>query len=233
MVAWLNTFADDASMNALMTYWLSRTPGMETEGPFTIGQLRRMHAAGTITADAQICRHGDDEWIEASYMIEATDEISAGAVMAPAQVVYVTPRKSRAGTYGCLTAVGCVVILLVALRLLDNGGSGMNDSINQASDLQLDVKRWVRTELADKDAELMGMSEPVLVKGQYYRIVRLRGKNAFAGPVVNDFVSSSSNAGSIAWMQSLKEFRRTAKYGSLGADGAAQVAGLLKIGLDP
>lgn len=50
-------------MNALNTYWLSRGPGSATEGPYTLTQLRKMHEAGSVTADAIVCRQGEREWM--------------------------------------------------------------------------------------------------------------------------------------------------------------------------
>jgi hypothetical protein len=54
--------AQDARMNALKTYWLCRTAGAATEGPFTFGELKRQMASGTITAGALVCRQGEEEW---------------------------------------------------------------------------------------------------------------------------------------------------------------------------
>ena len=48
--------------NLLTTYWLARVPGAETEGPFTLGQIRKMYDGGAITADGQLCRNGEEEW---------------------------------------------------------------------------------------------------------------------------------------------------------------------------
>lgn len=43
-------------------YWLSRGPGMQAEGPFFFGQLWTMFEAGQLTAEAQVCRHGEEDW---------------------------------------------------------------------------------------------------------------------------------------------------------------------------
>jgi len=213
-----------------MTYWLCRAQGSATEGPFTLAQLRAMYAAGTITAEALICEQGAQEWSEASLLLDIDQP--AGR-QAPPRVVYVKEKKDKNANCGCWTALGCVIVFVVALNYFGDGVVIEKSDADKASDLISDVKRWVRTELADKDAEVMGMSEPALVKGQYYRLVRLRGKNAFGGPVLNDFVSSSSEAESISWMESLKEFRKTAKYDKdLGEDGAKSVATALGFTLD-
>ena len=74
MVAWFNTFADDASMNALKTYWLSRTMGASPEGPFTFGQLKAMYKTGAITAESQVCVNGEDDWTEARWMLEEVEQ---------------------------------------------------------------------------------------------------------------------------------------------------------------
>lgn len=230
MVASLTNAGRLARMNSLTTYWLCRAPGSATEGPFTLGQLKSMYATGAIHAQALICEHGGEEWSEARWMLEAEEKPIQNSVP---RVIYVKEKKDKKGSCGCLAALACVIVFAVALNYFGDGVVTEQSAASKAIDLQFDVKRWVRTELADKDAELMGMSEPVLVKGQYYRAVRLRGKNAFGGPVVNDFISSSSTAERITWMESLKKFKETAKYDEdLGEDGAKSVAAALGFSLE-
>jgi hypothetical protein len=215
-------------MKPLTTYWLCRTTGAATEGPFTFGQIKAMYQTGAINAEALICPNGEEEWTEARWILEEAEEIVSRPIAPAPQVVYVHERKDKRGTCGCMTAVACMVVLLIGLRIMSEGGVSNTSSTDHVIDLNLDVKRWVRSELADKDAEVMLISAPVEVNGEFYRIVRLRGKNAFGGPVVNDFVSSSKEKGSISWMESLKEFKETAKYDkTLGADGAAKVGAAL------
>lgn len=221
-----------ACMKPVTTYWLCRTTGAATEGPFTFGQIKAMYQTGAINAEALICPNGEEEWMEARWMLEAADEARQTPAPAPQpQVVYVREKKDKKGTCGCMTAVACLIGLLVVLRIA--GGGSNASSTDYVYDLQADVRRWVRTELADKNAELMGMSEPAAVNGKFYRIVRLRGKNAFGGPVINDFVSISDKAESISWMVSLQQFKKTAKYNhELGPDGVAKIEAALKFKVD-
>jgi hypothetical protein len=50
-------------MSTLTTYWLSRKPGQDAEGPFTLAQLRRMFDSGVLTVESQVCRQGEEDWV--------------------------------------------------------------------------------------------------------------------------------------------------------------------------
>lgn len=100
-----------------------------------------------------------------------------------------------------------------------------DDPASAALDRTLEVRLWMRQNLADANAEMMGMSEPVQVGAEFFRVVRLRGKNGFGGPVINDYISRSNSAESVGWMESLREWRKLARYDkTLGVDGAEKVA---------
>lgn len=58
--------------------------------------------------------------------------------------------------------------------------------------LHASAKSWARENLADGKAEVMGFGAMHEHRGQTYAVVRIRGKNAFGGPVVNDFVAHIS-----------------------------------------
>ena len=53
-------------------YWLSRDGG-SSEGPFAESQLLNMWNAGGITAAAQVCLEGTDDWIPASMIVDEKD----------------------------------------------------------------------------------------------------------------------------------------------------------------
>jgi hypothetical protein len=43
----------------------------EQRGPLTLGQLRAMWRAGSITAEAQICQAGDEDWRAAADVLDS------------------------------------------------------------------------------------------------------------------------------------------------------------------
>lgn len=90
MVASLTKLGKISRMNALTTYWLCRAPGSATEGPFTLGQLRKMHDAGSVTAEAQVCRQGEQEWMSLDGELAAL-EIERGPVLS--KPVAAAPRQ--------------------------------------------------------------------------------------------------------------------------------------------
>lgn len=58
-------------MSELTTYWLSRKPGQDPEGPFTLAQLCRMFDSGAVTVEAQVCRRGESAWISLEEELES------------------------------------------------------------------------------------------------------------------------------------------------------------------
>jgi hypothetical protein len=79
-------------MSSLNTYWLCRAPGASTEGPFSISQLRKMHEAGTVTADSVVCREGEQAWLMLDSELEALEV--QGAPM-PGKPVAQPPRQPQ------------------------------------------------------------------------------------------------------------------------------------------
>lgn len=105
-----------SSMSSLTTYWLCRTPGAATEGPFTIGQLRKMHEAGSVTAEAVVCRQGEQEWMGLDDELCAI-EIERGPVLnKPQGSAHRLTRRVKTGGSGCgaliLFVVGLVICIL-------------------------------------------------------------------------------------------------------------------------
>jgi hypothetical protein len=64
-------------MNLPTTYWLCRTPDDDPDGPFSLGQLQKMHEAGSVTAAALVCRQGEEVWYGLDDELAAT-ELEAG-----------------------------------------------------------------------------------------------------------------------------------------------------------
>lgn len=55
-------------------------------------------------------------------------------------------------------------------------------------DRELAARKWVRENLADRDAEVTGITAEGSLRGERYFAAQVRGKNAFGGPVANVFV---------------------------------------------
>jgi hypothetical protein len=76
---------------------------------------------------------------------------------------------------------------------------------------QRDAQSWVRANLADNGAEVVSITTAVEVGGRFYRLAQVRGKNAFGGPIVAEFVSEGPSEDSVTWMTSGKDFINKAK----------------------
>jgi len=100
-------------MNPLTTYWLCRTPGATPEGPFTLGQIRKMYDGGAITAEGQICRNGEEEWTGIDDELAAV-EIGSEPVMTAPQRQRVRGKKKRKSKAGC----GPAILFLLGLFFL-------------------------------------------------------------------------------------------------------------------
>jgi hypothetical protein len=55
------------------------------------------------------------------------------------------------------------------------------------SDLELEARSWVRSHLADPDAEVTRVTEPYSLGGHQYFAASVREKNVFDGPISNVF----------------------------------------------
>lgn len=93
-------------MNALTTYWLCRAPGSETEGPFALEQIQCMYQSGAITAQAMLCREGDEVWVS------ALDELQSS--FTPPQPIVRRAKKKRKSKAGC----GPACLFLIGLLFL-------------------------------------------------------------------------------------------------------------------
>lgn len=83
------------------TYWLSRTPGTQPEGPYFFDQLERMFASGHVTAQAQICPQGGKEW-----------RLLAAAIRNPSsKPVDTTARNCEVSLYVLIFLAGVVSIV--------------------------------------------------------------------------------------------------------------------------
>jgi hypothetical protein len=95
-------------MNALKTYWLSRTMGATPEGPFTFGQLKAMYKTGAINAEAQVCVNGEEDWTEARWMLEEVEqEQGQSSMMAPPKTTHTGKAVRKRMNYG-----GCGLLIL-------------------------------------------------------------------------------------------------------------------------
>lgn len=104
-----------AMMNALTTYWLCRAPGADAEGPFTLGQIRKMYDSGAITAEGLVCRDGEDQWT-------GIDDEIAAVEMERGPVARAAPQKTHSGkavrkrlSYG-----GCGLLVVALITGLFN-----------------------------------------------------------------------------------------------------------------
>jgi len=98
---------------SLTTYWLSRAPGQDPEGPFTLGQLQRMHAAGSVTAESQVCRQGEEEWRGLDEELAICDMDRLVAPPAPAAMPAQAGKRKRKSKAGCGPAILFVLGLLL------------------------------------------------------------------------------------------------------------------------
>lgn len=105
-------------MNSTTTYWLCRTPEADPEGPFSLGQLGKMHEAGSVTAASLVCRQGEDVWYGLDDELAACD-LEAGrepAFIPPTLQMAPVRKKRRSKGSGC-GAVFCFLLGLVMLLL--------------------------------------------------------------------------------------------------------------------
>jgi hypothetical protein len=118
--------------------------------------------------------------------------------------------------WGCMKScfsffAGLFVVLLLGGLIVGWVVHFQGTPEGQAVELQIEAKRWMRGHLSDGEAELMGFGEPEVLWGDTYRIARVRGRNAFGGPVVNDFVLQTSGQ-QVVYGWSLKDFIEVKKY---------------------
>ncbi len=169
------------------TYWLSDSRGVT--GPYALSQIRPMWERGGIVASAMVAENnGKERWESIGAFIRRKE---GGGVS-------VWEGLKKLAVLG-LAAIG---VLLAAGFALKKAG----DSLTPGDRTESSAKRWARSNLADRDAEVVGMGEPHKHQGEIHRVIRIRGKNAFGGPVINDFIAHVSERGDIIFMWRPKEF---------------------------
>jgi hypothetical protein len=128
-------------MSMLTTYWLSRTPGQDPEGPFTPAQLRRMSAAGSVTVESQVCRRGESEWISLEDELalhEAEQLAAAGPAVGQAAPPMPDPpprRRSRLGVLLILAGVLLVITAVFSHWAVRKHGSPSLDATGKAQEI--------------------------------------------------------------------------------------------------
>lgn len=97
--------------------------------------------------------------------------------------------NQRGGCIGEFLKLGfvAVVIIIVGIAVLAMiGRSSIKE--NEGVDLLITAKRWARHNLADRDAEVTGVTSAHTLGGKQYCAMSVRGKNVFGGPVANVFI---------------------------------------------
>lgn len=91
-------------MNASTTYWLCRAQGSPTEGPFTLGQITSMYAAGSVTARALLSEVGSNAWLDIVELLEGGGKVA-----------WMHSRRIRTGGSNflqvCLFAIGLLLLI--------------------------------------------------------------------------------------------------------------------------
>jgi hypothetical protein len=75
-----------------MSYYIAQND--ETKGPYTIGQLRSMWNAGTITGETLFCQEGYDQWLP---LRQLQTELEPPPVASAPPPVYVQPPMQPVG----------------------------------------------------------------------------------------------------------------------------------------
>lgn len=99
----------------------------EAVGPFTVGQLRVMFAAGRVHAGSQVCREGGETWELASRLA-----LDGAQVAGPVRVL---PRgRGFWITAAMVCGSGLVAVVLISLVLLYEFGSPLGRAAQEAED---------------------------------------------------------------------------------------------------
>ena len=219
----------------MSTYWLCRTPGGETEGPFTLGQLQRMHAAGSVTAESQVCRHGEEEWLSLDDELAMCDMDRLAAAPAPAPAppqVIVQPAKPRKGRLGCLLIVAGLLLAFTAFFYQWAEREHGNPQ-GELIDFRIDVESLIRSSIADPEASIVGIGMHTTVGGKVFRIVQIRARNLLGGPIIAEVLVEGKTPGDAHQMVMLKDFeKRWRDYKGLTPEQAQEVAKDLIITLE-
>jgi hypothetical protein len=217
------------------TYWLSRKPGQDAEGPFTLAQLRRMSAAGSVTAESQVCRRGESEWIslEDELALHEADQLAAAgpavARSAPPMPEPPPRRRSRLGVLLILAGVLLVITAVFSRWAEREHGNPTGEAIG----FETSLRRLLRGNLADPQAEMVQQSLHATVAGKCFRVVTVRGKNLLGGPIMQEFLVEGRTPADAAQMVPVRMFQtRWKTYLGLTPEQAQQVARELSIALE-
>jgi hypothetical protein len=200
-------------------YWLCRTPGQQAEGPFGLAQIEAMWQSGSITAAAQICAHDSEEWGPVEDEIEFQKSLRPLPAVSRAptqpQPVYVVERPRKKNWPLRLVCFGALMVILLAVAV----GGRMDSQTNGAIDQQISAKRWIKDNLADPQAELMGMSVVHVFQGTRFRVLQIRGRNAFGGPIIAKYFAELNSADQIITAWNVEDFTNLTirRYGEEGA----------------
>jgi hypothetical protein len=114
----------------------------ETKGPYTIGQLRSMWHAGTITGDTLYCEEGYAEWLHLRVLADELEQ-QLQPPRIPQQSVATPPliprRRSGAGTrlaVVSMAVVGLVLVFWFIGHLADSRGPHETDEPMAASGIE-------------------------------------------------------------------------------------------------
>lgn len=109
----------------MSVYYLCRTES-EVEGPFTVGQLRRMWRAGEITCLAQICDAKSDHWFDISVIEDQLEPPPPRHVHVSRP--FVPPATARRkSSFSVVRVLGALVLIGGAFFLL--GGLGLDTTV--------------------------------------------------------------------------------------------------------
>ncbi len=182
------------------TYWLSRN-GAAAEGPFAESQLLQMWRNGQFAATDQLCMTDTEDWMAASIVIHdieaAANRQSQEARRREAwthaqQFQSATPKSTaKKGRSKRIVRICVVVFCLLAwIGLARQCNSPEGRALSAAINTKVALESWARHSFADKDAEVISIGNSLPWESGVLRILSVRGKNAFGGPVVNEYVVS-------------------------------------------
>ncbi len=178
----------------------------QTKGPYTIGQLRSMWSAGTITGTTLYCQEGFSEWVPLSDIrsdLEQSPRPAPPAIQVPtaaSRPLAPQPRSSGVGKalgLGCLGIIGLFVLLAIIGAISGGGGGGARSPVVQSAwdGSVSQVKQWLMDNAKDPDSLQFIEWSPVETLPSGFAVrVKYRAKNSFGGYVVENklFIMDSS-----------------------------------------
>lgn len=180
------------------------------QGPFTIDQLRSMAWAGKITVKTLFCQEGWENWEELSLISETMfpqKQTPLGIPLPltpnptpisshPLATVHNSPALTTANkpkTAGQIFAIGCLGVFIffmgiIFLAALSNRGK-TDPLYSQKFDAYYTAVEFIKKQFPGAESFSDYRESVIEPDGAVYRVaVRVTGKNAFGGPVRNDFV---------------------------------------------